>query len=130
MLGDAAHPMSPFLGQGAVMAIEDGVVLGRCIGIADSFGEAFARYEKARKERANGVQLASRRRARALQGTDPAGPSSGTDAPGLGLFSYRADQRSEEHTSALQSLMRISYAVFCLKKKTPSTYICLYPLFP
>src|SRR3546814_1843391 len=32
-------------------------------------------------------------------------------APGLGL------KRSEEHTSELQSLMRISYAVFCLKKK-------------
>src|SRR3546814_5005009 len=34
---------------------------------------------------------------------------------------YRADtpfSRSEEHTSELQSLMRISYAVFCLKKKT------------
>src|SRR3546814_3587255 len=30
-------------------------------------------------------------------------------------------QRSEEHTSELQSLMRISYAVFCLKKKTHST---------
>src|SRR3546814_10326746 len=29
-----------------------------------------------------------------------------------------ADLRSEEHTSELQSLMRISYAVFCLKKKT------------
>src|SRR3546814_5682911 len=29
-----------------------------------------------------------------------------------------ATQRSEEHTSELQSLMRISYAVFCLKKKT------------
>src|SRR3546814_2527830 len=29
--------------------------------------------------------------------------------------------RSEEHTSELQSLMRISYAVFCLKKKTPET---------
>src|SRR3546814_4478618 len=29
-----------------------------------------------------------------------------------------ADRRSEEHTSELQSLMRISYAVFCLKKKT------------
>src|SRR3546814_6360085 len=29
----------------------------------------------------------------------------------------RLDQRSEEHTSELQSLMRISYAVFCLKKK-------------
>src|SRR3546814_19155397 len=30
----------------------------------------------------------------------------------------RGDRRSEEHTSELQSLMRISYAVFCLKKKT------------
>src|SRR3546814_4920694 len=30
--------------------------------------------------------------------------------------------RSEEHTSELQSLMRISYAVFCLKKKIQSTY--------
>src|SRR3546814_3698741 len=30
-------------------------------------------------------------------------------------------QRSEEHTSELQSLMRISYAVFCLKKKTETT---------
>src|SRR3546814_5641489 len=33
----------------------------------------------------------------------------------------RAEGRSEEHTSELQSLMRISYAVFCLKKKT-NTY--------
>src|SRR3546814_8896477 len=32
--------------------------------------------------------------------------------------------RSEEHTSELQSLMRISYAVFCSKKKTPSTTAC------
>src|SRR3546814_6253151 len=31
------------------------------------------------------------------------------------------DRRSEEHTSELQSLMRISYAVFCLKKKTKKT---------
>src|SRR3546814_6189631 len=31
--------------------------------------------------------------------------------------------RSEEHTSELQSLMRISYAVFCLKKKTQISYI-------
>src|SRR3546814_5740821 len=31
---------------------------------------------------------------------------------------YCLDRRSEEHTSELQSLMRISYAVFCLKKKT------------
>src|SRR3546814_2926676 len=46
--------------------------------------------------------------------------------PGLGAQSlrlpiqdvYKFDSRSEEHTSELQSLMRISYAGFCLKKKT------------
>src|SRR3546814_3475863 len=38
---------------------------------------------------------------------------------GLGVF--EATLRSEEHTSELQSLMRISYAVFCLKKKHRST---------
>src|SRR3546814_2975597 len=33
------------------------------------------------------------------------------------LLAYKLIERSEEHTSELQSLMRISYAVFCLKKK-------------
>src|SRR3546814_6157363 len=35
----------------------------------------------------------------------------------VGVPNYFGEQRSEEHTSELQSLMRISYAVFCLKKK-------------
>src|SRR3546814_2277008 len=41
------------------------------------------------------------------------------DEAGHGLYLYSAAEtlRSEEHTSELQSLMRISYAVFCLKKK-------------
>src|SRR3546814_3993550 len=38
-------------------------------------------------------------------------------AAGLVVPEKRGRQRSEEHTSELQSLMRISYAVFCLKKK-------------
>src|SRR3546814_4494050 len=43
---------------------------------------------------------------------------------------FAAESRSEEHTSELQSLMRISYAVFCLKKKknedtTPNTTSCM-----
>src|SRR3546814_10346893 len=48
----------------------------------------------------------------------PAGPCNGYwhGKPGLELL-----VRSEEHTSELQSLMRISYAVFCLKKKKKST---------
>src|SRR3546814_3734537 len=41
-------------------------------------------------------------------------------AGGVGRVERAAD-RSEEHTSELQSLMRISYAVFCLKKKTNHT---------
>src|SRR3546814_9128135 len=36
----------------------------------------------------------------------------------LGAFQIESRARSEEHTSELQSIMRISYAVFCLKKKT------------
>src|SRR3546814_8966930 len=39
-------------------------------------------------------------------------------APALGVGDDAAEIRSEEHTSELQSLMRISYAVFCLKTKT------------
>src|SRR3546814_9883153 len=38
-------------------------------------------------------------------------------------FASPLRKRSEEHTSELQSLMRISYAVFCLKKKTKNTHI-------
>src|SRR3546814_2160693 len=45
----------------------------------------------------------------------------------LGWVEHRAaaggDERSEEHTSELQSLMRISYAVFCLKKKKKHTTV-------
>src|SRR3546814_7648348 len=40
--------------------------------------------------------------------------------PQDGAHVARASMRSEEHTSELQSLMRISYAVFCLKKKKPT----------
>src|SRR3546814_4258152 len=53
----------------------------------------------------------------AVEGVRPVGDAArldaGEDLVELGL----ADQRSEEHTSELQSLMRISYAVLCLKKK-------------
>src|SRR3546814_5753188 len=41
----------------------------------------------------------------------------GTDLDWVAVDHWNTDNRSEEHTSELQSLMRISYAVFCLKKK-------------
>jgi len=54
LLGDACHPMVPFLAQGAVMAIEDAFVLARCLEkYPGDHATAFARYEAARRERAN-----------------------------------------------------------------------------
>src|SRR3546814_3390650 len=45
------------------------------------------------------------------------GPAKQNEFQHLCFLSDRDERRSEEHTSELQSLMRISYAVFCLKKK-------------
>src|SRR3546814_7733073 len=42
----------------------------------------------------------------------------GTETPQSAIIAVILTDRSEEHTSELQSLMRSSYAVFCLKKKT------------
>src|SRR3546814_4815558 len=65
------------------------------------------------------------RNGRARAGAELPGPDRGPahralDHPQLRLEPGRR-QRSEEHTSELQSLMRISYAVFCLKKKKTTT---------
>src|SRR3546814_3763272 len=50
-------------------------------------------------------------------GTDKVQPATGLGANvGIISFEIEREQRSEEHTSELQSIMRISYAVFCLKK--------------
>lgn len=62
LLGDACHPMTPYMAQGAAMAIEDGAVLARCFEGVDKTGVAAAlrRYEKNRQERTAKVQLTSR----------------------------------------------------------------------
>src|SRR5260370_23151805 len=88
MLGDAAHPMTPYLGQGACMAVEDGMILGRAFAESRDLREALSRYEAARRERANGVQLASRYQGTQHHGSTASGPGSGKTAATLGLFSY------------------------------------------
>src|SRR3546814_8956114 len=55
-----------------------------------------------------------------LEGYDPAADRLVTTGSSFTPEEFAA-HRSEEHTSELQSLMRISYAVFCLKKKTTTT---------
>jgi salicylate hydroxylase len=63
VLGDAAHPMLPYLGQGACQAIEDGCVLAAALGSnLDDPSAALQRYERSRWPRASQVVLAARAR--------------------------------------------------------------------
>jgi salicylate hydroxylase len=59
LLGDAFHPTLPILGQGANMAIEDGMILARCLETADTITEALQRYETARVERTSRIVRSS-----------------------------------------------------------------------
>jgi salicylate hydroxylase len=66
LLGDAVHPMLPYLGQGAAMALEDGCMLARLID-SDTSGDIstiLASYEALRKPRGTRCQLGSRERAK------------------------------------------------------------------
>ena len=51
LLGDAAHPMLPYLAQGAVMAVEDGAVLTRALSMCEDDAEALDLYQRNRIER-------------------------------------------------------------------------------
>jgi len=64
LLGDAAHPMLPFLGQGACQALEDAVALGAAIEADDSVPAALEAYERARVGRTAKLVKGSRRAAR------------------------------------------------------------------
>lgn len=56
LLGDAAHAMTPNMGQGAAMAIEDAWVLAECLAEEGTVGGAFDRYQKRRQPRVNSIQ--------------------------------------------------------------------------
>lgn len=73
LLGDAVHPMVPFLAQGAAMAMEDGYVLGGLLAKSASAPvEALRAYETLRRPRANRVQQNSLERAATIHEADPA----------------------------------------------------------
>lgn len=59
LLGDAAHPMSPSMGQGANSTFEDAWVLTQCLSRFSTVGEAFIEYEKERMERTKIMQTKS-----------------------------------------------------------------------
>ncbi len=64
LLGDAAHPMLPYVAQGAAQAIEDAAVLTRCLNEGADSAAALAAYEQLRRPRTARIQAASRRNAR------------------------------------------------------------------
>jgi 6-hydroxynicotinate 3-monooxygenase len=72
LLGDACHPMTPYMAQGAAMAIEDAAVLSRCLeGVErDAIADAFRRFEATRRERTARVQETSRTNTWLRQRTD------------------------------------------------------------
>jgi 6-hydroxynicotinate 3-monooxygenase len=72
LLGDACHPMTPYMAQGAAMAIEDAAVLSRCLEGADRDGvaNAFRRFEATRRARTTRVQETSRTNTWLRQKTD------------------------------------------------------------
>jgi salicylate hydroxylase len=72
LLGDAAHPMLPYLAQGACMAVEDGYAVARALATrTGSLEAALAAYEAERRPRTSRVQLASRARTRINQTEKP-----------------------------------------------------------
>ncbi|MEV6523956.1 FAD-dependent monooxygenase [Longispora sp. NPDC051575] len=72
LVGDAAHPMTPNLGQGACLALEDAVTLAALLG-TDDVAPALARYDRERRPRAARIVRRSRSAGRFLQAGSPLG---------------------------------------------------------
>ena len=71
LLGDAAHPMLPYLSQGATSAIEDAMVLVRCLTSYNDYDDAFKAYEANRLPRTTMLMRMSRVQGDALNQVDP-----------------------------------------------------------
>jgi salicylate hydroxylase/6-hydroxynicotinate 3-monooxygenase len=73
LLGDACHPMTPYMASGAAMALEDAVVLSRCLADEDfeDIETALRTYEAVRKPRASAVQAGSSANTWMRQETNP-----------------------------------------------------------
>jgi salicylate hydroxylase len=89
LLGDAAHPILPFLGLGGALAIEDGIVLARALTQTSGFDQAFAAYERARLDRVETVRTQSIVQGQIIQASDPdrAGVG-GSPSQNTTLFDY------------------------------------------
>jgi len=111
LLGDAAHPMLPFLSQGAAMAIEDGYVLGSVLADGADPVAALKRYERLRLPRTSRVQLESRKR----------GQTYHMESRIRQIFrdaAYRVKQMVNPHSSGLQAGWVYSYDAISEVRRT------------
>jgi salicylate hydroxylase len=89
LLGDAAHPILPFLGLGAALAIEDAIVLVRALSKAASAKTAFEAFQAARRERVETVRTKSIEQGEIIQGSDPdADAVTRSPSQNVDLFAY------------------------------------------
>jgi salicylate hydroxylase len=72
LVGDAAHPILPFLGLGAALAIEDGIVLARALALTADAPLAFAAFQRARRQRVDAIRTQSILQGEIIQADDPA----------------------------------------------------------
>jgi salicylate hydroxylase len=93
LIGDAAHPVLPFLGLGAALAIEDGVVLARAMAQTPDPSAAFAAFQRARADRVETVREASIRQGAILQTGEPDRPALAA-SPSQDTTLYDYDPRS------------------------------------
>ncbi|MDQ8732095.1 FAD-dependent monooxygenase [Bradyrhizobium sp. LHD-71] len=71
LLGDACHPMTPYMAQGGASALEDAAILARCLDNVNDVEAAFRRYEATRLERTARLQLTSRENTWGKRAIDP-----------------------------------------------------------
>ncbi len=88
LLGDAAHPMLPFLGQGAANAIEDAIILTRCLKSESTPEKAFDLYQRSRAPRVKTTTEHTERRGERYLGEPTADSLKGED-PGV-QYAYDA----------------------------------------
>ncbi len=97
LLGDAAHPMLPFLSQGAAMAIEDGYVLAQALdALPGRLDEALARYEVERLPRTSRVQLEARERGKTYH-------LSSKEEQARRDAEYREQQKKDPHAGGIKA---------------------------
>jgi salicylate hydroxylase len=73
LVGDAAHPILPFLGLGAALAIEDGIVLARALTLAADVPSGLAAFQRSRQPRVDDIRAQSILQGEIIQAMDPDG---------------------------------------------------------